>query len=244
MAETQQLSPEQRKELEEKLKSMSPEELLQFQKQQCLFCQILGGKIPAKKVYEDEQCLAILDIRPATRGHLLLLPKEHSAIMPQLKDELIGHLFMVAKKLSHQLLKTLRVEGTSLFIANGLVAGQKAQHFMIHLIPRKEGDHILEAAERPSPADENVRIAVANRLSQLFGLKKEIVPLPEDQVPSPEEKRSEGKHISTRKALEPAAKPSPRKKRKSLPLESIERKEEQTSSNETVTLDDIANLFK
>ena len=75
----EQMSEEQRKELEEKIKNMSPEELREFQKQQCIFCQIIAGKVPAKKVYEDEHCVAVLDINPAAKGHLLLIPK---IIMP------------------------------------------------------------------------------------------------------------------------------------------------------------------
>src|SRR3989338_4668678 len=114
-----QLTQEQQKELEEKLKKMSPEELLEFQKKQCIFCQIISGKIPSKKLYEDDSCLAILDINPATRGHLLILPKEHYAIMPQIPDKLMGRLMNVAKTLSKLLLKALRADGTTVFIANG-----------------------------------------------------------------------------------------------------------------------------
>ena len=94
-----QLTPEQQEELQEKLKNMSPEELQEFQKKQCIFCQIIAGKIPSKKIYEDEKCLAVLDINPAAKGHLLLLPKEHYAIMPQIPDKILSHLFLVSKKL-------------------------------------------------------------------------------------------------------------------------------------------------
>ncbi len=74
MAE-QQMSEEQVAELQEKIKNMSPEELKEFQKQQCIFCQIISGKVASKKIYEDEKCIAILDINPANPGHLLLMPK-------------------------------------------------------------------------------------------------------------------------------------------------------------------------
>ena len=107
MAE-QQLTEEQRRELEEKLKNMSPEELREFQKQQCVFCQIIAGKIPSKMVFDDEQCVAVLDINPASPGHLLLLPKEHYAIMPQVPEELLNHLTIISKKLSQILLRALK----------------------------------------------------------------------------------------------------------------------------------------
>ena len=78
----QQMTEEQVKELQEKIKNMSPEELKEFQKKQCVFCQIISGKVQSKKVYDDEKCIAILDINPANPGHVLLLPKEHYSIMP------------------------------------------------------------------------------------------------------------------------------------------------------------------
>src|SRR3989338_11544241 len=172
-----QLTPEQQKELQEKLKKMSPEELLEFQRQQCIFRSIVAGKVPSKKIMEDDLCLAILDINPATRGHILVVPKEHYAIMPLIPDKTIGHLFSVSKKLSQLLLKGLRLDGTTIFVANGLVAGQRAQHFMIHLIPRKDGDGLLVMQENyvDETDAENVRAAVGNRLAELLGLKKEIV---------------------------------------------------------------------
>ena len=87
-----ELSEEELKALEEKLKQMSPEELKAFQKQQCIFCQIVAGKVSSKKVYEDNICIAILDINPANPGHLLVLPKEHYPIMPLIPEEELKHI--------------------------------------------------------------------------------------------------------------------------------------------------------
>ena len=95
------MSPEQIEELKEKIKNMTPEELKEFQKKQCIFCQIISGKVQAKKVYEDEKTIAILDINPANPGHVLLLPKEHYTVMPQLPAEDIAHISIVAKFLSN-----------------------------------------------------------------------------------------------------------------------------------------------
>ena len=100
-----EMTEEQRKEMEERIKSMSPEELKEFQKQQCIFCQIISGKIPSKKIYEDEKAIAILDINPAAKGHVLVMPKEHYAIMPQMPDKEVAHLFKIAKKISQVILK-------------------------------------------------------------------------------------------------------------------------------------------
>lgn len=129
-------------ELQERLKQMSPEQLRQFQKQQCIFCHIIAGKVASKKIYEDEKVLAVLDINPANPGHILLLPKEHYAILPQLPDEDIAHVSQIAKQLSKAVIKALKVEGTSIFAANGVAAGQRASHFMLHVIPRAEEDGV------------------------------------------------------------------------------------------------------
>ena len=171
----EELSPEQRKELEEKLKNMSPEELAKLQQQQCIFCQIINGKIPSKKVYEDDTILAILDINPAAKGHIILLPKEHYAIMPQVPDEVIGHLFKKTKFLSQALLRSLKCGGTSVLIANGPIAGQRSQHFLVHLIPRKEGDKLLHNEERiiEKEMQQKVITSVQDKLNSLLGVEKQ-----------------------------------------------------------------------
>ena len=134
--------------MQEKIKAMPPEELRNFQKQQCVFCHIVAEKVPSKKIYEDEKVLAILDINPANPGHLLLLPKEHYVIMPQMPQEEISHISMVAKALSNAVLKTLKAKGTNIFIANGITAGQRAQHFMMHIIPRSENDGLMLSIQK------------------------------------------------------------------------------------------------
>ncbi len=101
-----------------------------------------SGKVPAKKIYDDEKAFAILDKNPAVEGHILLLPKEHYQLMPQVPSDVLDHLFRVAQSLSRAQLKAFGVQGISLFVANGTGAGQRAPHFIIHLIPRKEHDNI------------------------------------------------------------------------------------------------------
>jgi len=136
------MSQEQMDALQEKIKNMSPEELKEFQKKQCIFCQIVAGKIQTKKIYEDDKCIAVLDINPASQGHMLLMPREHYTIMPQLPEDELVHIFMVAKSLSNSALRGLDVRGTNIIVANGPAAGQKAQHFMVHIIPRRDKDGI------------------------------------------------------------------------------------------------------
>ena len=106
---------------ENDLQNMSPEEVAKLQKENCIFCQIIAGKIPAQKVYDDKSCVAILDINPACEGHVLLLPKEHYPVMPLMPEETVKKMSIAAQKISNALLSGLSVEGTTLFAANTVV---------------------------------------------------------------------------------------------------------------------------
>ena len=185
----EQISPEQLKALQEKIKQMSPEELKEFQKKQCIFCQIVAGKIQSRKVYEDERAVAILDINPANPGHVLLLTKEHYSIMPQLPDDEVAHIFLVAKSLSNSMLKGLEVQGTNIIVANGVAAGQRAQHFMVHVIPRKEKDGI-EFVLPQNPIQQNEIEIVGNKLiAALGGSAEQRPPMPINVPKSTEQKK-------------------------------------------------------
>jgi len=174
----------------ENLQNMTPEQIMQLQKQNCIFCHIISGKVSSKKVYEDQKSIAILDINPANPGHVLLLPKEHYAIMPQLPDDTISHLFMVAKGISHACLKVFKVQGTNIFVANGVAAGQKAQHFMIHIIPRKENDglKVFELPEKQVSETEleALRKELSKKISSDMGIKPKVINL---DLAEPKEKK-------------------------------------------------------
>jgi len=122
---------------------LSEEEIkkrIEMMKQNCIFCKISKKEIPAKTVFEDDICLAILDINPATTGHMLLMPREHYMMMPMVPDEVLGHLSVISKYLADLLKETFNCKDVSVFIANGAAAGQQSQHFMVHVIPRYEDD--------------------------------------------------------------------------------------------------------
>jgi len=174
------------------------------EEQQCVFCQIASGKIPAKKVYEDDKVTAVLDINPGTSGHVLVIPKQHAAIMPQMADDLIAHLGMVAKQLSQALIRALKVEGTSIFVANGVAAGQRAPHFLLHVIPRTQND---EVALQPAivKVDQKTAEAVFEKLS--VSVAKQFGKEPMKPKPGKEEGKKE--EPKTEKKIErPAEKPS------------------------------------
>ena len=242
----QQMSEEQIKELQEKVKNMSPEELKEFQKKQCIFCHIIGGKVQSKKIYEDDKCLAILDINPSNPGHILLLPKEHYSIMPQVPEDEIAHLFMVAKTLSNAALRGLGVQGTNIIVQNGVAAGQKAQHFMVHIIPRKEEDGLnFDIPQKKIPEEEleSIRKKMASKLGEV----KEHAPKPNIQ----ELIKSKENIVETDFEEQPKKEPKPKKE----PIKEQPKKEKQKPSkepakhkptkeqNEEVSLDRIADLL-
>jgi histidine triad (HIT) family protein len=124
-----ELSPEQQKMLDE-------------QKKNCIFCKLISGEIPAKKVYEDDKVIALLDINPISKGHTLIMPKEHYPIMALIPPDVFRQMFEVSKELCTAIKKAVLKTGTTTFIANGQVAGQMSPHFMFHIIPREEGDNL------------------------------------------------------------------------------------------------------
>jgi len=121
--------------------------------QACIFCGIANGKVPSKKIYEDYVCTAVLDINPAASGHVLIIPKKHYQITPQVPDNELVKITSVAKTISVSMLKALKAEGSTIFLANGGVAGQRAPHVMMHVIPRflNDGLDILKIPEQNVP---------------------------------------------------------------------------------------------
>lgn len=108
---------------------------------ECIFCAIQAGQAPASKVYEDEYCLAFMDLQPVTPGHLLIIPKVHAAYLKDLDPESGVQLFKAAQHLAAALRASgLRCEGVNLFLADGEAAGQEVFHVHLHVIARYDGD--------------------------------------------------------------------------------------------------------
>ena len=106
----------------------------------CIFCKIANGYIPSKTVYEDEEFKVILDVGPATRGHALILPKNHYANLYELPDETAVKVMLLAKKMAVLMTEKLGCDGFNLVQNNGKAAGQTVFHFHLHLIPRYKED--------------------------------------------------------------------------------------------------------
>lgn len=135
----------------------------------CVFCQIAKDTSKGNVVYEDDVCYALLDARPAVSGHVLIVPKEHVVILPQASDELVGHLGIVAKKVSRAIIVQLKVHGTTTLVPSGLAGGQGSQHFMMHVIPRNVDDGLSFEADGQGADSAEIRETIQSKVKELLG---------------------------------------------------------------------------
>ncbi|MBD3202669.1 HIT domain-containing protein [Candidatus Woesearchaeota archaeon] len=122
----------------------------------CDICKILENKQAFRLVHEDDKCFAILHESPAVPGHTLLIPKNHSPIFEEIPDDIISHLSEISNSISVKLFETLNAQGTNIIINNGIDAGQEMPHFLINIIPRKEGDGLNLQWEPKSVGQEEL----------------------------------------------------------------------------------------
>lgn len=108
----------------------------------CIFCKIANGEIPAATLHEDEDFRVILDLGPASKGHALILPKKHAANIYEISEENLSKAIILAKKMAGKMTDALGCDGFNIVQNNGTAAGQTVFHFHMHLIPRYEGDQV------------------------------------------------------------------------------------------------------
>ena len=101
-----------------------------------IFEEIIKGNIPSSKIYEDEICVAILDINPFEKGHVLLIPKCNESLIENIDSSILSHLAVISAVISKKLRTALNADDTNILINNGPVAGQEIKHTHIHIIPR------------------------------------------------------------------------------------------------------------
>ena len=107
----------------------------------CIFCKIAAGEIPSATLYEDEDFRVILDLGPATKGHALILPKEHYRNLYDIDDEMAAKAMILAKKMVKKMTDVLGCDGYNIVQNNEEPAGQTVFHFHMHLIPRYKEDN-------------------------------------------------------------------------------------------------------
>lgn len=127
-----------------------------MKKDDCIFCKIAGGEIPSRTLYEDNLFRVILDLAPATRGHALILPKEHADNLYELPEETAAAVMVLAKKLALVMRERLSCDGLNLVQNNGEAAGQTVSHFHLHMIPRYVNDGQTLGWAPGSPAEEEL----------------------------------------------------------------------------------------
>ncbi|MBN1619557.1 HIT family protein [candidate division WOR-3 bacterium] len=107
----------------------------------CIFCRILSEELPSSKIYEDDLVIAIMDIQPVNKGHVLIIPRKHCKSPIQLSDITNERIMSVAKKINKAIRETdIRAEGINYFLADGEKAGQEVFHVHLHVFPRYKND--------------------------------------------------------------------------------------------------------
>ena len=102
----------------------------------CIFCKLASGEVPTNSIYEDDMFRVILDAAPASKGHALIIPKEHYANIYEIDTEAAGEAMKLAKKMAAHMTEKLKCDGFNLLQNNGEIAGQTVFHFHLHLVPR------------------------------------------------------------------------------------------------------------
>jgi histidine triad (HIT) family protein len=130
----------------------------------CLFCKIVAGEIPATRVHEDERTVAFMDINPATRGHLLVIPRTHATDLLDIDPEDLAACAKVGQQLAQRAMDRLGADGINLINSCKPAGWQTVFHFHLHVVPRYVDDP-LKLPWRPSPGDPDEIAAAAEELA-------------------------------------------------------------------------------
>ncbi|HEY6399317.1 MAG TPA: HIT family protein [Solirubrobacteraceae bacterium] len=118
----------------------------------CIFCKIVAGELPAQIVGQDERTVAFMDISPATRGHALVVPRQHARDLLDIEREDLAATIAAAQRLARRVSDRLGADGVNLLNSCGSAAWQTVFHFHVHVIPRYAGDP-LRLPWKPTPGD-------------------------------------------------------------------------------------------
>lgn len=130
----------------------------------CIFCKLANGVFPTNTIYEDESFRVFMDASPATKGHCLIVPKNHCRNLEDIDDETAQKVLPLAKKIAKLLKEKLGCEGLNLVQNNGEIAGQTVFHFHMHVIPRYVGDNQSINWQPKTPADGELEEILSNIL--------------------------------------------------------------------------------
>jgi histidine triad (HIT) family protein len=146
-------------------------EIIEAMDQNCIFCKIINREIPSSIVFENEQVMAIMDIRPINEGHVLVMPKACYQFLHQLPAEINQELFRIVTEIEKSLWQTegIRCEGTNILQNNGRIAGQEVNHVHFHVIPRFTGDDFKFKYQAKRPSREALNQLSENIKLQMQG---------------------------------------------------------------------------
>lgn len=133
----------------------------------CIFCKIISGEIPSAVIFENDEFKVILDRFPASKGHVLIIPKKHFDNIFDIDPDLGGRLFTLAVRMAGIVKKATGAENMNIIQNNGPLAGQTVNHFHLHIIPRYENDSISVKWSQLQLTDdeiEDVRKAIVSKL--------------------------------------------------------------------------------
>lgn len=135
--------------------------------EQCIFCKIAAGEIPSATIYEDDEFRVILDLAPATKGHALIIPKNHCRNIFDMDDATASKVFVLAAKVARAMKAELNCDGLNIVQNNEEAAGQSVFHFHLHLIPRydEDGQVILW---KPGTSEPEALAALASQLKAVI----------------------------------------------------------------------------
>ena len=142
-----------------------------MKKDNCIFCKIANGEIPTNSIYEDDRFRVILDLSPATKGHALILPKEHFANIYELPEDWAADVMVLAKRMAMKMTEKLNCDGFNLVQNNGECAGQTVFHFHYHLIPRYHDDGQKIQWKPTSPYAEELEEIRKNLTNQIYNMQ-------------------------------------------------------------------------
>lgn len=129
----------------------------------CIFCKLANGVFQTNTIFEDDDFRVIMDANPMTKGHALILPKEHAANIMELPDEIGEKVVPLAKRIANRMVDVLKCDGVNIMQNNGEAAGQTVFHFHMHVIPRMAGDGALSERHVETLSEEQIK-AVCDEL--------------------------------------------------------------------------------
>ena len=137
----------------------------------CIFCKLANGVIPTATLYEDSLFRVILDANPATKGHCLILPKEHYANLWEMPEDLTAKAFVLARRIAAAMTEAMHFDGFNIGQNNGTAAGQTVFHFHIQLIPRYKDGPAIVANWPQSPLTDGDRDAILSAFRKVMAGK-------------------------------------------------------------------------